>query len=453
MTAIFPVHGLPMLALLPALESSGLLVILLFFTATLLLGLIALKMRLRQYKKRFSELSAIQDKSEQDESSAVDEKAETNEKFNFLSRLNHEIRTPIYGLFGSLARFRIENPELNNQPALNDIECQVRQLYFQIGEMLDFVWLESKNTQLDKNNFNLNSELHHLLGYQKKIANEKGIGFIIDLPDNLPESFFGDSFRLMQLLNKLLRRVVESLQNGTIYFRLGLTEIAESQAMQLQFNVQIKDEKGIPGLKNTIVGGEADALRQARNFIWGNFGFSAKMYERVLQEMNASVVVDSSKADELAFIVRISLEKGARQDAVQNSQTKQILFVDDNLLNQRISAILLKKMDYEVDLADNGLLAVNLFKSKKYDLILMDLQMPVMEGIEAVRLIREYENQQNIEHPVRILAMTANVMDSVRQKCIETGFNGFLAKPFDLEKLPLVLRNHSESDDYPSRPI
>jgi|GEM_PF-2936192 len=451
-TDFTPVHTLPVLASMSVQEANGLLIILLFSVAIFLFGLIALIMRLRQYRKRIIELTAVQNKTKQDESPTTDEITESSEKFNFLSRLNHEIRTPIYGLFGSLARFRIENPELSNLSAIDDIECQARQLYFQIGEMLDFVWLESKNTQLDKNNFNLKSELHHLLGYQKKIATEKGLGFIIDLPESLPESLFGDSFRLMQLLNKLLRRIADSMQKGTIHFRLHLTEIAESSFVLLQFEVKIEEENGSRKLKQSLKEGETDAKRLARNFIWGEPGFSAKMYERVLHEMNASVVVENVQSDELIFVVRVSLEKEREPQPVQNFQTGHILFVDDNLLNQRISAIVLRKMGYEVDLAENGLVAVNLFKTKKYDLILMDLQMPVMDGIEAVRLMREYEKQQHIEHPVRIMAMTANVMDSVRQKCIETGFNDFLPKPFDLEKLPLVLGNgfnlKNESADF-----
>ncbi|MGQ8335737.1 response regulator [Sunxiuqinia sp. A32] len=112
-----------------------------------------------------------------------------------------------------------------------------------------------------------------------------------------------------------------------------------------------------------------------------------------------------------------------------------ILLVEDNLLNQRIVTFSLKKYQHEVTIANNGLEGLNKFKEKKFDVVLMDIMMPVMDGLEATLKIREFEETSNIDDRTPIIAITANTMDNDREKCISFGMNEFMAKPFDMEKL------------------
>jgi len=112
-----------------------------------------------------------------------------------------------------------------------------------------------------------------------------------------------------------------------------------------------------------------------------------------------------------------------------------ILLVEDNLLNQRIVTLNLKKFNHDVHIANNGLEAVEIFKAKKFDVVLMDIMMPVMDGLEATVKIRQYEEENNIVDKTPIIAITANTMDNDREKCISYGMNEFMSKPFDINKL------------------
>lgn len=119
----------------------------------------------------------------------------------------------------------------------------------------------------------------------------------------------------------------------------------------------------------------------------------------------------------------------------------EILLVEDNLLNQRIVTFSLKKYNHNVVIANNGVEAIDLFRERKFDVILMDIMMPVMDGIEATVKIREIETSENIERRTPIIALTANTMDNDRDKCISFGMDEFMAKPFDIEKLKAIFED------------
>ncbi len=116
----------------------------------------------------------------------------------------------------------------------------------------------------------------------------------------------------------------------------------------------------------------------------------------------------------------------------------KILLVEDNILNQRIVTLSLKKFNHEVTIANNGVEAINCFKAKQFDVILMDIMMPIMDGLEATIKIREYENFNNISKRTPIIAVTANTMDNDKEKCLSYGMDEFMAKPFDIEKLNFI---------------
>ncbi|WP_423129844.1 response regulator [Gaoshiqia sp. Z1-71] len=120
-----------------------------------------------------------------------------------------------------------------------------------------------------------------------------------------------------------------------------------------------------------------------------------------------------------------------------------ILLVEDNVLNQRIVTFGLKKYNHEVSIANNGKEALDMFKKGKFDVILMDIMMPVMDGLEATLKIREYENSNNHQEQTPIIAITANTMDNDREKCLSYGMNEFMAKPFDVEKLKQIFEDLS----------
>jgi CheY-like chemotaxis protein len=166
--------------------------------------------------------------------------------------------------------------------------------------------------------------------------------------------------------------------------------------------------------------------------------------------MEGEIGLESVEKQGSVFWVTLKLAKGVVPDLMQENAVKHILLAEDNLINQKVSLQSLRAMGYSVDLAPNGKIAVEKFLENDYDLILMDIQMPEMDGITATKEIREIERAQNIENPVMIIAITANSIKDDRNKCLEAGMNEYISKPFNLDKFPLIVSQLLSTNDQQS---
>jgi CheY-like chemotaxis protein len=156
--------------------------------------------------------------------------------------------------------------------------------------------------------------------------------------------------------------------------------------------------------------------------------------------MNGSIGFESRQGQGSTFWFVIPLKQGVEPDLLNQQTIQRVLLAEDNLINQKVSMFALKNLGYEVEVAENGRIAVEKFKQNSYDLILMDIQMPEMDGIEATKIIRRIEQERGIEKPIKIIAITANAIKEDRERCKEAGINGYLSKPFNLDKFPLVMQ-------------
>ena len=155
--------------------------------------------------------------------------------------------------------------------------------------------------------------------------------------------------------------------------------------------------------------------------------------------MNGTIGFESEQNRGACFWFTVKLPLGNEPGLIEDGRIKKILLVEDNLINQKVSLQSLRGMGFEVDLAVNGVEAIEKYKQQQYDLILMDIQMPVMDGITATKKIRQLEQDRKIEKPIQIIAITANSLKDDRQKCLEAGMNEYISKPFNLEKFPLII--------------
>jgi CheY-like chemotaxis protein len=155
--------------------------------------------------------------------------------------------------------------------------------------------------------------------------------------------------------------------------------------------------------------------------------------------MEGEMGLESIEKQGSVFWFTLKLAKGTAPDLIEGNTIKHILLAEDNLINQKVSLQSLRGLGYNVDLAANGKIAVEKFLENDYDLILMDIQMPEMDGITATKEIREIEREQSVENPVLIIAITANSIKDDRQKCLEAGMNEYISKPFNLDKFPLIV--------------
>ena len=210
--------------------------------------------------------------------------------------------------------------------------------------------------------------------------------------------------------------------------------------------IEISDTgKGIPEEQKLLIWDLFHQVNSTNSRETGGIGIGLTLSRKLVEAMGGKLDFWSEEGKGSKFWFSVCLNRGSVPDLLSQNFFNRILLVEDNLINQRVTMFSLKQLGFQVDVADNGRIAVDKFLENPYDLILMDIQMPVMDGLEATRLIREIELQRGVENPVKIVAITANALGEDRKECLKVGIDGFLTKPFNLDKLPVVISHLSES--------
>lgn len=364
-------------------------------------------------------------------------------KQRFLANLSHEIRTPLNGIFGLTAQLKKEKLNEGQAEIVQDVELLTQHLFALVSDVLDFTKLETGHLELDKVNFQLMNEIGPILSYYRKKAFEKNLGFSSAIDPSIPLFFVGDPNRLRQVINSLLSNALKFTNAGGIKFQC-LLEKQQADCYDLRFSIE-DTGSGIPEAQQSKIW---DLFHQVNNSNVrenGGIGIGLTLSRRLVHLMGGQLNMESTEGKGSVFSFTVCLKKGSSPDLLSQNYFKKLLLVEDNLINQRVSMYSLRQLGFDVDVADNGRIAVDKFLENQYDLILMDIQMPVMDGLEATRLIRSIEHDKHVESHVKIVAITANALGDDRQSCIDAGIDGFLTKPFNLEKLPVVISHLKDS--------
>jgi PAS domain S-box-containing protein len=373
----------------------------------------------------------------------------TMAKDEFMSSMSHEIRTPLNGIIG-FTNILLNNSNLTEQQnkQLEAIKTSGDILLVIINDILDIAKIESGKMNLEETPLQLKDLSQLILDTFAVKINEKQLNIHFEVDSNLPSNLLGDSVRISQILFNLLSNAIKfTTQGGTIAL-----EIKSKHDSDLECHVEliVKDSGiGIPEDKiNSVfepfVQTSDDTARK-----YGGTGLGLTIVKKIIDLMHGEIRLTSEfgigttftvlipfkknlKKDEIKPVTGLKLEEKAG-DKLEAPRTLRILLAEDNLINQLLAQTVLEQFNYEVTTVENGLLAVEAVQEGIYDIVLMDLMMPEMDGYEASEKIRKLTDITNAGIP--IIAVSADVTNSVINKCKEIGINDYISKPFDSEIL------------------
>ncbi|MDD5716446.1 MAG: ATP-binding protein [Sulfuricurvum sp.] len=394
--------------------------------------LITIGIDITEQKKREYELKKAKEAAEQ----------ATKAKSDFLANMSHEIRTPLNGIIGLTELVLKTNLDSKQRDFLEKSVISSQALLSIINDILDYSKIEAGKIELEAKPFELSGILQNIMNLFEFQALQKGI--CMDVHMHCPNSvLLGDSLRLTQVLTNLVGNAVKFTKSGSITLEVSITSENEHHAVT-EFRVK---DTGI-GMTQEEVSKLFHEFTQADTSItrqFGGTGLGLAISKKLVQMMGGEIWVDSLAGEGSIFGFTASFEKfnpNNEEKPVKRLESDQdrhrvheghILLAEDNEVNQIVAEENLKTLGYRVSIAQNGKEAVEMVQEKRYDLILMDIQMPVMDGFEATRQIR------NLNIDIPIIALSAAVLQIDKKLTIDSGMNAHIAKPIDLEELQRVL--------------
>ncbi len=369
----------------------------------------------------------------------------------FLSSMSHEIRTPLNGILG-FADLLLKNPSLDVdiKKQLDYIKMSGDILLVIINDILDLAKIESGQISLYEKPFDLPKLTQLIYDTFSAKVQEKGIDFKISIDKKVPVILVGDSIRVSQILFNLLSNAVKfTPANGEIRLRIKFDKTAEGFHY---IKISVKDSGiGIPSEKiDTIF----DPFIQVSNDTarkYGGTGLGLTIIKKIITIMKGDIKVKSKLGVGTKFIVNLPFAKGNANWVAPKSIAKKnklaipisgdgkikVLLVEDNQINQILVQKVLSKFNYDCITVENGSLAVEAVTNENFDIILMDIMMPIMDGYEATSIIRNLEDKTKKNIP--IVALTAVVTGSIIEACSSVGIDRYLSKPFESEELYNVI--------------
>ena len=372
--------------------------------------------------------------------------AGSRSKQQFLSTMSHELRTPLNAVIGLAHLLMTEEPKKEQIDNLKSLLFSAEGLLGLINDILDFSKIDAGRVQLEQSVFSLNTLLSQIKDTFHFQSKAKSLNLFFELDEASPLMLIGDAHRLTQIFNNLVSNAIKFTFHGDVVLQTKVIDISDP-LVSIRFSV--KDSGiGIPESKLKSVFSLFTQASSSTTRKFGGTGLGLAITKKLIELHDAELTVDSvpGEGSEFSFIVTFSVPdetviSEAREASVVGDglKGKRILAAEDNQVNQLLLRKFVTSWGAEIVIAENGLEVVDYAQSEKFDLILMDIQMPLMDGYTASRKIRE---MGGLNRDVPIVAVTASVMGEVNMRCNDAGMSGVVLKPYSPATLKTMIENH-----------
>ncbi|GGE60356.1 hypothetical protein GCM10011533_11150 [Streptosporangium jomthongense] len=364
---------------------------------------------------------------------------------NFLASMSHEIRTPLNGLLGMLGLALEGEQDSVKRHRLQIALSAGESLLGILNDILDISKVEAGKLSLENIPFNMRSLIEECATLHMQQARKKGIELIAETAPTFPECFLGDPTRLRQILNNLLGNAIKFTNSGSV--RISARHTPGMVTIDVVDTGIGMSKQGLRRIFSPFSQANTQTTR-----LYGGTGLGLTLCRQLVERMHGDIKVDSVEHQGTRFTVTLPLPICSTVDvpgtgsaspttalpttSTQSQGSLRILLVEDNDVNRMVAGALLKKMGHTADVAENGERALEALRQRDYDLVLMDCQMPVMDGYETTRRIRENPDWQELP----VIAVTANVMQGDRDDCFASGMNDYVTKPYNRNQLDEAIK-------------
>ncbi|VAW53792.1 BarA sensory histidine kinase (= VarS = GacS) [hydrothermal vent metagenome] len=396
-----------------------------------------LKSEIQHGKKIEAELKEAKDKAEK----------MSQAKGEFLANMSHEIRTPMNGVIGTLQLLEDTKLDAEQKEFIETAHTSAEALLAILNDILDISKIEAGKLNFENIAFDFRQIVKDIVVLHSLKSEQQGVLLTQQIDENLPPALMGDPTRIRQIIVNLVSNALKFTRQGEVKVSV---DIIKNETNNVDIKVTVSDT-GI-GIPKTALETLFNAFTQADGSTtrkYGGTGLGLAIVSQLVKMMDGTLGVESVEGKGSAFWFTANFQcadkpietiEPASTNDVSLPLNARVLLVEDNAINQMVATKMLQKIGLKIEVANNGVEALNILQNQPFDLVLMDCQMPEMDGFDATCEIRKQAIKALHDKPLPIIAMTANVMSGDRERCLEVGMDDYIGKPVQRDKLESVLR-------------